>query len=294
MSKKSMAVLRFAKIKDTHSLRGALAHNLRVQQPHNADQGKKHLNRIHRDLNSIEACTARFNNLLDGKTVRKNAVLAHEVIVTGSHEALSGMTKDEQNGYFADALKWLSKLHGGSNRLISVAIHYDEHTPHMHAIYVPLDSKNKLNSRGILGGHASRLSELQTAFAEEVSAKYGLERGLKHSKARHTTVKQYGAMIERDLPKMQEQLTRLTAEVDQKLAQVAELDVALANFGKRFMQEIETYYRAAETSPRLADWQRVQQSYAKMPEIAQNALQSVLEQSQKFDEKHISPYRHRR
>lgn len=294
MSEKSMAVLRFAKIKDTHSLRGALAHNLRVQQPSNADQSKKHLNGIPKDLNSIEACTARFDKLLDGKTVRKNAVLAHEVIVTGSHEALSNMTPAQQKAYFRDALEWLSKLHGGANRLISVAIHYDEHTPHLHAIFVPIDSKNKLNSRAILGGHASRLSELQTAFAEEVSVKHGLERGLKHSKARHTTVKQYGAMIERDLPKMQEQLTRLTAEVDQKLAQIAELDVALSNFSKRFMQEIETYYRAAETSPRLADWQRVQQSYGQMAKNAQNALQSVLEQGQKFDEKHISPFKNRR
>lgn len=290
----SMAVLRFAKIKDTGTLRGALAHNLRVQQPHNADQAKKHLNAFHKDLRTIEACTARFNELLDGKTVRKNAVLAHEAIVTGSHETLAAMTKDELNRYFGDALKWLNKLHGGSNRLISVAIHYDERTPHMHAIYVPLDSKNKLNSRGILGGHASRLSELQTAFADEVSAKYGLQRGVKKSNARHTTLKEYGALVERELPALREQATRLKAEIDQKLGQVAELDVALASFGKRFMQEIETYYRAAEASPRLADWQRVQQSYSQMPKVAQNALQDVLAQGQKFDEKHIEPYRLKR
>lgn len=290
----SMAVLRFAKIKDTTTLRGALAHNLRVQQPQNADQTKKHLNGIPRDLRTIEACTARFDALLEAKTVRKNAVLAHEAIVTGSHEALARMSKAEQSAYFRDALIWLNKLHGGANRLISVAIHYDERTPHMHAIYVPLDEKNKLNSRAVLGGHASRLSELQTAFAEEVSVKYGLERGVKKSGAKHQTLKEYGALVERELPALREQATRLKTEIDQMLGQVAELDVALASFGKRFMQEIETYYRAAESSPRLAEWQRVQQSYSQMPKIAQDALQSVLEQGQKFDEKHISPFKNRR
>lgn len=289
-----MAVLRFAKIKDTYSLRGALAHNLRVQQPDNADQAKKHLNAIHRDLNTIEVCTARFNELLDGKTVRKNAVLAHEAIVTGSHEALIAMSKEEQTAYFRDALAWLNKLHGGADRLISATIHFDEKTPHMHAIYVPLDSKNKLNSRAILGGHASRLSELQTAFADEVSAKYGLERGLKHSKARHTTLKEYGAMLERDLPGMQEQVARLSAEIEQKQGLLAELNENLDSYAKRFMFQLETYYRAAEISPQLANWQRVQQSYDQMPKIAQSALQSVLEQGQKFDEKHIEPFKRRR
>lgn len=284
---KSKAVLRFAKIKDTTTLRGALAHNLRVQQPRNADQTKKHMNAFHKDLRTMEACKARFNELLEGKTVRKNAVLAHEAIVTGSHEALIAMSKEEQTAYFRDALAWLNKLHGGSNRLISVAIHYDEHTPHMHAIYVPLDEKNKLNSRAILGGHASRLSELQTAFADEVSVKHGLERGLKHSKATHKALKEHGALVERELPALREQAARLKAEI-------AELGASLANFGKRFMQEIETYYRAAEASPRLAEWQRVQQSYSQMPKIAQDALQSVLEQSQKFDEKHIEPFKRRR
>lgn len=294
MSEKSMAVLRFAKIKDTTTLRGALSHNLRVQEPNNADRAKKHMNAIHRDLNTIEACTARFKALLEGKTVRKNAVLAHEAIVTGSHEALMAMTKTEQNAYFRDALKWLNKLHGGADRLISATIHFDEKTPHMHAIYVPLDEKNKLNSRAILGGHASRLSELQTAFADEVSAKYGLERGLKHSKARHTTVKQFGAMIERDLPRMQEQAARLSAEIEQKQGLLAELNENLNSYAKRFMFQLETYYRAAEISPQLANWQRVQQSYAEMPKVAQNALQSVLEKGQHFDEKHIEPFKRRR
>lgn len=289
-----MAVLRFAKIKDTYSLRGALAHNLRVQEPENADRAKKHLNAIHRDLNTIEACTARFNALLDGKTVRKNAVLAHEAIVTGSHEALMAMTKTEQNAYFRDALKWLNKLHGGADRLISATIHFDEKTPHMHAIYAPLDSKNKLNSRAILGGNASRLSDLQTSFADEVSAKYGLERGLKHSKAKHTTLKEYGAMLERDLPGMQEQAARLSAEIEQKSGLVAELDAKLEGYGKAFIDRLETYYRAAEASPRLADWQRVQQGYDQMPKVAQDALQGVLEKGRQFDEKHVEPYRPKR
>lgn len=283
----SMAVLRFAKIKDTGTLRGALAHNLRVQQPQNADLAKKHLNGIPKDLRTIEACTARFDGLLEGKTVRKNAVLAHEAIVTGSHEALTAMTKAEQSAYFRDALVWLNKLHGGANRLISVAIHYDERTPHMHAIYVPLDEKNKLNSRAILGGHASRLSELQTAFADEVSLKHGLKRGVKKSGARHTTLKEYGALIEQEIPILKEQVSKLKAEI-------AYLERSLAEQASGFLLAVKNYYEAAKTSPRLADWQRVQKQYDEMPERAQNALQDVLAQSAEFDKNEIAPYRPQR
>lgn len=287
-------ILRFAKIKSVGDLRGSLVHNLRLQETPNADPSKKHLNQTPKALSSMDQCMGRFDALLNGQNVRKNAVLAHECLVTGSPGAINAMSHKEQQAFFADAVKWLQKLHGGHSRMISASIHHDEATPHLHCLFVPLDSKNKLNSRAVLGGHRSRLAELQTEFANEVGVKHGLQRGRPKSKATHTTLKEYGALLNEQLPELQSKLAALNIEVDEKQALVRELDENLAGYSKRFIHELSTYYRAAEASPRLSNWQRVQQSYDDMPKVAQNALGSVLEEGRKFDEKHIEPYRPKR
>lgn len=286
-------ILRFAKIKSASDLRGALAHNLRLQDTPNADPAKRHLNQTPASLSSMAQCMSKFDELLSGQNVRKNAVLAHECLVTGSPGVINAMSHQAQQAFFRDAVQWLNKLHGGHSRLISASIHYDEATPHLHCIFVPLDSKNKLNSRSVLGGHRSRLAELQTEFANEVGVKHGLQRGRPKSKATHTTLKEYGALINEQLPELQSKLAALDLEVSEKQALVRELDERLAGYSHKFIRDLLAYYKAAEASPRLADWQRVQQSYAEMPKVAQNALQDVLAQGQEFDDKHIEPYRPR-
>lgn len=66
----------------------------------------------------------------------------------------------------------------------------------------PIDEKGGLNAKKWLGGRA-KLSQTQTEFANEV--KYlGLERGLENSKARHKTIKQFYAEIEKPIPKLKE------------------------------------------------------------------------------------------
>lgn len=284
-------ILRFTKIKSVSSVRGALTHNLRIQDPPNADLSKKHLNKTPTGMATMTQCMGRFDDILNGQNVRKNAVLAHECVVSGSPGAINAMSYQEQQAFFRDALAWLNKLHGGQSRLISAAVHYDESTPHMHCLFVPIDGKNKLNSRSILGGHRSRLAELQTEFANEVGVKHGLQRGRHNSAAKHTTLKEYGALLNERLPELESKLAALDLEVSEKQALVSELDERLAGYSKKFISDLSMYYKAADVSPRLADWQRVQQSYDKMPKVAQNALHDVLAQGQKFDDEKIQPYR---
>ena len=57
-------------------------------------------------------------------------------------------------------------------------IQLDETTPHLVAYVVPYDSKGKLNCRHFLGGR-DKMTAMQTDFAQQVGAKYGLERGQK-------------------------------------------------------------------------------------------------------------------
>lgn len=59
-----------------------------------------------------------------------------------------------------------------------------------------------MNAKKWLGGRA-KLSQTQTDFANEVK-NLGLERGLENSKARHKTIKQFYAEIEKPTPKLKE------------------------------------------------------------------------------------------
>jgi hypothetical protein len=201
---KGKVVFRVAKIKSVRALRGALAHNLRVQDTPNADPTRTQSNQIGKGMNTITDCMARYDKLIGSKTVRKNAVHAIEVVVSGSPEVMNEMTAQERTQYFQDSLNWLHKEFGGRSNLVSFVVHNDESTPHLQAIYTPMID-GKLNARAVIGGHRSRLSEMQTDFAAKVSEKYGLERGVKGSKATHTTIKEYAALT-KDLEEVRSEL----------------------------------------------------------------------------------------
>lgn len=101
---KDKAILRFAKIKSKSDLGGALRHNLREQPTSNANPDIK--NAIITGLGTVDACMDRFSDRLGNQKVRKNAVYAHEALVTGSPEKMASMTHKEQMAYFRAALQW--------------------------------------------------------------------------------------------------------------------------------------------------------------------------------------------
>jgi hypothetical protein len=63
------------------------------------------------------------------------------------------------------------------------------------AYVVPLDG-DKLNAKKWTGGKAA-LSKMQSDFAQEVGAKYGLQRGIEGSKAHHQTIKDFYGLIDK-------------------------------------------------------------------------------------------------
>lgn len=225
------AILRFSKIKSMRDLRGALAHNLRVQNTPNANPARGHLNQIYRGMETIEKCLTIYGERLGEQTPRRNAIFAHEAVVTGSPDVINNMDKEQLRRYFVDSLSWLCEIHGGKDRLVSAVIHHDETTPHLQAIFIPIDDRGRLNSRSILGGHKNRLSELQTEFADRVGARYGLERGRKKSPAQHQSLAEwYGkepearerhamlsrevAALTREVAARQDDLNKLSRECD--------------------------------------------------------------------------------
>lgn len=194
------AILRTKKLKSKLSVLLSLKHSHREQDTPNADPAKLDHNGIVIGSDSADKAFKEFSKLLPEK-IRKNGVICIEYLITGSPDNIHKMTRLQQDKYFEDATKWLQETHGEKN-VFHVGIHRDETTPHMFAYVIPYDPKGKMNARHFLGG-SDKLSKMQTDFHEKVAVNYGLERGIKGSKAKHQKVKRFYSQINQPDQKIQ-------------------------------------------------------------------------------------------
>lgn len=109
-----------------------------------------------------------------GAKTRANSVLALDTLYTASSEFFQGKTNEENDKFFKDCLQFHENHFG---HIISAVIHYDETTPHLHIISVPLTPDNRLSARDVIGNKA-KMSKAQDEFFEQVGKSYGLERGI--------------------------------------------------------------------------------------------------------------------
>lgn len=109
-----------------------------------------------------------------GARTRSNSVLAFDTLYTASSEFFQGKTNEENDTFFRDCLKFHERHFG---HIISAVIHYDETTPHLHVISVPLTQDGRLSARDVIGNKA-KMSKAQDEFFEQVGKGYGLERGI--------------------------------------------------------------------------------------------------------------------
>lgn len=109
-----------------------------------------------------------------GAKTRANSVLALDTLYTASSEFFQGKTNGENDTFFRDCLQFHERHFG---HIISAVIHYDETTPHLHVISVPLTQDGRLSARDVIGNKA-KMSKAQDEFFEQVGKGYGLERGI--------------------------------------------------------------------------------------------------------------------
>lgn len=109
-----------------------------------------------------------------GAKTRSNSVLALDTIYTASPNFFQGKTNQQNDDFFKDCLQFHQEHFG---HIISAVIHYDETTPHLHVISVPLTKDGRLSARDVIG-NKSKMSKTQDSFFEQVGRGYGLERGL--------------------------------------------------------------------------------------------------------------------
>lgn len=125
-----------------------------------------------------------------GAKARSNSVLALDTIYTASPQFFQGKTNEENDRFFRDCLKFHENHFG---HIISAVVHYDETTPHLHVISVPLTKDGRLSARDVIGNR-TQMRRTQTEFYEQVGKGYGLERGVQQDgpeKAQHITAQEH-------------------------------------------------------------------------------------------------------
>lgn len=146
--------------------------------------------------------------------------------------------KGELDEWCSDSIQWLQATFGKDN-VVAAHLHMDEKTPHIHAAVVPIvtgerrkakkeqaDGKRKYRKKSDnVRLCADDLFNRQTLIAyhdnyARVMAKYGLQRGVRGSEARHTSTTQYYRDIKKKndtLDVKNKRLQEQKAEAEQEL-----------------------------------------------------------------------------
>ena len=122
-----------------------------------------------------------------GKPVakKKNSVLAYEMIATFTREADVDIEKWIENNK-----RWFFDTFGEKN-VIAMDLHMDEATPHIHAIIVPIDERNRLCAKSFTGTPL-KLKEMHTSYGKYM-APLGLMRGEIASKSKKRDLNRFYA-----------------------------------------------------------------------------------------------------
>lgn len=152
-------------------------------QKENTRTATEYNNRVAPGMDIFNVTLKESNNWLQdinreiqaaGAKARSNSVMALDTIYTASPEFFQERTNAENDRFFRDCLKFHESHFG---HIISAVVHYDETTPHLHVISVPLTKDGRLSARDVIG-NKSKMSKTQDSFFEQVGRGYGLERGL--------------------------------------------------------------------------------------------------------------------
>ena len=226
---------------------GASDHIERKTMPKNADPTRTHLNRELVQFpdgvaDRTEAMSHRIRTAGIRRKITPDQVRAIRIVLSGSHE---DMVRVQDEGRLSewcdDNLQWLHRTFGKENT-VSAVLHMDEHTPHIHATVVPIVTgerrktkrkqtegkctyRKKTNAVRLCADDLltrERLIAYHDSYAAAM-AKYGLQRGIRGSEARHTTTAQYYRDLKRQTGELEANVQQLKTEQQQAERQLDEV-----------------------------------------------------------------------
>jgi len=176
---------------------------------------------------------------------QENAAMAIEAVFSAS--AGTFKTAGKWREYLEDCRLWAEKKFGHEN-VLQWNTHYDEKTPHLHMILIPIirdpHTKNKYSSSEFLGGPEG-LRQLQTDIADQVGKKYGLERGQEGSKKKHTNLDEWKSELtkkDKELGMKDEELDMKEKELVKKLADMEAYHKEQKELADKKIKELDEKY----------------------------------------------------
>lgn len=226
---------------------GASDHIERKTIPKNADPTRTHLNRELVEFpdgvsDRTEAISHRIRTAGIKRKITPDQVRAIRIVLSGTHE---DMMKIQDEGrldeWCDDNLQWLHYTFGKENT-VSAVLHMDEHTPHIYATVVPIVTgerrkakkkqtegkrsyRKKANTVRLCADDVLTREKLVTYHDSYAKAmeKYGLQRGVRGSEARHTTTAQYYRDLKRKTGELEANMRQLQTEQQQAEQQLDEV-----------------------------------------------------------------------
>jgi hypothetical protein len=224
------------------------AHIERTIEPRNADKSRTHLNRellMFPDevKNRTEAIQHRIETAGIKRKISHNQVRAIRIMLSGSPEEMKRIEEIGQlDDWCRDNVDWLRKTFGTEN-LVSAVLHLDEKTPHIHATVVPIVTgerrkakaekdndkkkykKKPVNSARLCADDVmarDKLKEYQDSYAEAMN-KYGLQRGIEGSEARHVSTQQFYRNLHLQNETLKEDIEDLTEQKQKVYGKVRDM-----------------------------------------------------------------------
>ena len=165
------------------------------------------------------------------RKIGSNQVRAIRINVSGTHEDMKRIEEEGRlDEWCADNLKYFADTFGKEN-IVAAHLHRDEETPHIHVTLVPIvkgERKRMKREEQTKKRYRKKptdtvrlcaddimtrlkLKSYQDTYAEAM-AKYGLQRGIDGSKARHKSTQQYY----RDIQKLSDNLKAEVVDLQQQ------------------------------------------------------------------------------
>ncbi|GHT28291.1 mobilization protein BmpH [Bacteroidia bacterium] len=224
------------------------AHIERTIEPKNADKSRTHLNRELLTFpdgvsNRTEAIQHRIENAGIKRKISHNQVRAIRIMLSGSPEEMKQEVEAGQlDDWCQDNVDWLRKTFGTEN-FVSAVLHLDEKTPHIHATVVPIVTgerrkanvekdndkrkykKKPANSARLCADDVmarDKLKAYQDSYAEAMN-KYGLQRGIEGSEARHVSTQQFYRNLHLQNETLKEDIEDLTEQKQEVYEKVRDM-----------------------------------------------------------------------
>lgn len=178
--------------------------------------------------------------------IRSNSIIMCEMVFTSDKEFFDTIGMEETKRYFEESYNFICNYKNlGEKNIISAVVHFDETTPHMHLLYIPVihtkdkdgHEIDKVCCRDFWKGRDS-YRKLQNAFYEYITSKgFDLQRGLpaEETKRKNETIQNYKQIT--NFENTKKVLENITLELPET-PQISDIKKVMLNRDEKIFEKI--------------------------------------------------------